>query len=73
MERESLAAQRRLFGDDDLKVAESLNSLGSVLICQGKFAEAETTLRESVATWLKSRVREDPAVASLLRNLGIAL
>jgi serine/threonine protein kinase/tetratricopeptide (TPR) repeat protein len=48
-----LAVQRGRLGAEDVKLAPRLNWLGHCQVAQHKFPEAEKSLRESLAIWLK--------------------
>jgi tetratricopeptide (TPR) repeat protein len=70
---EALAMRRRLFGNENPAVAESLNDLGAVLKGQGRLQESEDTLREAVAMWKKVSGNQSPGLAESLNNLGMVL
>ena len=55
--RESLAIRRKVAGDDDLKIAETLGFLAVILREQGKLTEAEAMFRDVLATQRKLRAR----------------
>jgi len=65
--------RRRLFGPEDLRVAESLHSLGELNISAGDYVQAEARLRESLR--LRSRVlgEKNRLVAESLHDLSAAL
>ena len=48
--REALTLRRKLYGDENRHVTESLLGMGFALFRQGKWAEAETAQREALAT-----------------------
>jgi tetratricopeptide (TPR) repeat protein len=51
--RKLMDIRRRQLGSAHVVVAESLARLGQVLLKQGKYAQAEPLLRESLAVWQK--------------------
>ena len=73
MIRESLTLRKALFGENDLRVADSLNDLGAVLEAQGKPAEAEVLFRKALAIRRQLSGNGSPAVAESLSNIGTAL
>lgn len=68
--REALAIRRRLLGDGQPEVVESLNSLGRLLIDHGRFNEAEPLLREALAAARQRHDLEAQRAASL-SSLGL--
>jgi len=60
---------RRLFVNENDRVASSLRTLARILAMQGKLAEAETLYREALAMQRKLRGNEDPAVAMAVNEL----
>ena len=60
-------------GSSHPDVADSLNSLATVLWRQGRGAEAETTEREALVLYRKLLGNEHPAVAMALDNLAAML
>ena len=65
-----VAAQRKLYGDEHPTLAQSLNSLASVLRAEGKLAESESVRREALAIQRKLLGGESEEVAQTLLNLG---
>ena len=58
------------FGEQDPRLATSLNNLALVYHDQGKYAEAEPLYRRSLAIKEKALGSEHPRVATSLNNLG---
>jgi len=73
MHRKVLALRRKLFGDDDARVAASLTGVASALLNQGKVAEAEQMAREALAIQRRVRGNNDQDIADSLNALGVAL
>ena len=67
--REELALQRKLRPYDCLELASALNNLGNLLRLQGKLADAETNLLESVA--MHRRITGNTERGLTLNNLAI--
>ena len=65
--------RRDLFGDGDLKTAESAEDLATTDRLQSEYSEAEKLFRESLATREKKLGRNDPLVAQSLSDLGDCL
>ncbi len=65
-----VAAQRQLYGAAHPNLAQSLNSLASVLRNEGKLAEAEPIRREALAMQSRLLGGENAEVAQTLSNLG---
>jgi eukaryotic-like serine/threonine-protein kinase len=68
--RERLALQRKLWGEENLDVSESLNNLAIALEREGKYAEAEPLFRKALALRRKLLGNENLRVARSLQNLG---
>ncbi len=68
--REALAVQRKLFGDEDVAVAESLSSLAGLLRVEGRLSEAEKLHREALAIRRKVFGNEHSKVATSVNSLG---
>jgi CHAT domain-containing protein/tetratricopeptide (TPR) repeat protein len=68
-----LEIRRRLLGEENLYVAESLNSLARLLWLRGDYAGTEPLLRESLAIRRKLLGEEDPDAAESLNNLASLL
>jgi serine/threonine protein kinase/tetratricopeptide (TPR) repeat protein len=64
---------RKLWGNESLQVADSLQNLALALGDQGKQAEAETRLREVLTLRRKLLGNEHPAVATAMHDLANAL
>ena len=64
---------RKLWGNESLEVADSLQNLALALGDQGKQAEAETVLREVLTLRRKLLGNEHPAVATAIHDLANAL
>ena len=60
------AAER--FGDDDLRLARSLNNLAAAYAAQGKYAEAEPLYQRALAILEKVLGPDHPDVAAVLSN-----
>jgi tetratricopeptide (TPR) repeat protein/tRNA A-37 threonylcarbamoyl transferase component Bud32 len=65
--------RRRLFGDADLRVAQSLQSLGLLRIVTGDYAEAERFLRQVLEVRRRRLGEKDLLVAESLHNLAIVM
>jgi tetratricopeptide (TPR) repeat protein len=63
-------AQRKLYGDEHPTLAQSLNSLASVLRNENKLAESEPVRREALAMQRKFLGEENPEVAQTLSRLA---
>jgi eukaryotic-like serine/threonine-protein kinase len=72
-QREALAIDRKLFGDESAEASDPLSDLALVLSFQGKYAEAEEMYRESLATRQKLWGNGNEAVAWSLYGLGNTL
>jgi serine/threonine protein kinase/tetratricopeptide (TPR) repeat protein len=72
-QRDSLALQRKLHGDQHPDVADSLHGLGHALWRQGKLAEAETAQREALTIRRKSLGDDDLDTARSLTDLALIL
>jgi eukaryotic-like serine/threonine-protein kinase len=73
MYRRALELNRKTFGDEHPRVANSLTALALTLRDQGKRSEAEKLLREALAMQRKLLGSEHPDVANTLRDLGLVL
>jgi serine/threonine protein kinase len=71
--REALALRKKLFGNEHLEVADSLNQLQMSLWKQHKRGEAESMAREALAMRRKLLGNEHIDVAQSLNNLGTTL
>jgi serine/threonine protein kinase len=72
-QRESLAINRKLFGDESKEATDPLADLALVLRTQGKYVEAEEMYHESLATRQKLLGNGDEQVGWSLFGLGITL
>ncbi|MDA8018811.1 MAG: serine/threonine-protein kinase [Thermoanaerobaculia bacterium] len=70
LQQENLAQQRRIFGDESVSVANSLNSLGTILARKGDWSLAETAFEESLDLWTRLLGPRHPQVVNTTRNLG---
>lgn len=68
--RDLIAAQRRLYGNAHPSLAQSLNTLASVLKNEGKVEESEAPRREALAMQTHLLGGESAEVAQTLCNLG---
>ncbi len=71
LHREALEERRRLFGDHDLRVAESMLGLGSALQGRGAYDEAEPLYHEALAIARREAGPESAEVSDLLLQLGL--
>jgi serine/threonine protein kinase/TolA-binding protein len=69
----ALALRKKLYGENDSRVADSLNDLGNVLYRQTKLKDAEATHRAALALRRKLFGNHDPRVAASLNNLANVL
>ena len=58
------------FGQEDPRLAASLNNLGALYFIQGKYAEAEPLYQRTLAIWEKALGPEHPRVATSVNNLA---
>ena len=72
-QRESLAIDRKLFGDESVETTGPIHDLALVLDFQGKYAEAEEMYRESLAMRQKLLGNGDEQVGWSLFGVGSAL
>ena len=56
------------FGEQDPRLAASLNNLALLYYAQGQYAEAEPFYQRSLAIWEKALGPEHPDVATILEN-----
>ncbi|MDB6124273.1 MAG: Serine/threonine protein kinase with repeat, partial [Pedosphaera sp.] len=68
--RQVVTMQRKLYGDEHLAVAVSLESLGLILQERGKLAEAEINLREALSIQRKFLSDESPQRLTFFRHLA---
>ena len=71
--RDAQSIRRGYEPDDHASIAFNADGLGVVLLERGKYTEAETVFRESLAYWREKRETPHPAIASNLLNLGSVL
>jgi tetratricopeptide (TPR) repeat protein len=69
----AISIQRKMLGEDNPEVLKSLESLGSTLKAQRKYADAEAAFRESLAGWRKREGDESPQVLSALDHVARVL
>jgi len=73
MAREALGIRRRLFGNENLDVGDSLQNLCIILGDRGQWAESEAMAREVLAIRRKKlRVPDHPDIASALDDVAWA-
>ncbi len=68
--KQLVAAQRQLYGGPHPNIAQSLNTLASVLKSEQKFSESEAARREALAMQQRLLGAENTEVAQTLENLG---
>ena len=68
--REALQVQRKAGGADDVRLADTLNSLAEILRFQGKHEEAEPLVREGLAVRNRVLGPNHPDFAGSLHTLG---
>ncbi len=73
MHRQALAIERKMFGEEHLEVAQSLNDLAWVLRDESKLAEAETACRQALAIRRKLLGEAHSDVAQSLTALAWVL
>ena len=61
------------FGQEDLRLALTLNNLAFLYQAQGKYAEAEPLYKRSLAIWERTLGPEHPNVAQSLENYAALL
>jgi serine/threonine protein kinase/Tfp pilus assembly protein PilF len=71
--QESLEAERRTLGGQNLEVARSLTSLANVVNDKGDYARAESLYREALAMKTRLLGKESPEVAELQNGLALVL
>ena len=71
--RSALADRRRLWGNENVAVASSLDHLGLALHWDSEIIEADSVLREAVAIRRKLLGNEHPDTATALAHLGEVL
>jgi|CXWL01.1.fsa_nt_gi serine/threonine-protein kinase len=70
MQEVALKTRRRLLGDEHPDTLESVNKMGVLLQHQGKFAMAESYLREAFEKRRRVFGEDDPETIASLNNLG---
>jgi serine/threonine protein kinase/tetratricopeptide (TPR) repeat protein len=73
MHRKVLTLRRKLFGDEDARVAASLTELALALLNQNKKAEAEQMAREALSIQRRIHSSDNQAIADSVNILGLAL
>jgi tetratricopeptide (TPR) repeat protein len=74
LHREALAIRRKVFGEEHVEVASSLDNLALTLRAAGRLEEAETLERQALAMRRKLLGGEENlAVAGSFNNLGMIL
>ena len=68
-----VAAQSQLYGGPHPDIAQSLNTLASVLKMEGKLAESESARRKALAMQQTLLGKDSPELAQTLSNLGHVL
>ncbi len=63
--------QAKKFGDEDTRLATSLNNLAELYDTQGQYAQAEALYKRSLAIREKALGPEHPSVATSLNNLAL--
>ena len=71
--QDALQTQAQFFGNDSLGKAATLRNLAGVLEQEGKWDQAEASLREALAAQQQFLGHENPDVAAALGNLGLFL
>jgi serine/threonine protein kinase/tetratricopeptide (TPR) repeat protein len=71
--QEALRLRKAFFGDENARVADSLNDLGAVFLDQGKLAETEKLFRQALAMRRNVLTNGHPDIATSLNNLGAVL
>jgi serine/threonine protein kinase/tetratricopeptide (TPR) repeat protein len=72
-QREALALRRQALGDDDPRVANSLDHLGDVLRAAGELTDAETVGRQALALQIKYLDPDNRRVNLTRTSLGMTL
>jgi tetratricopeptide (TPR) repeat protein len=70
--RDGLEAAKKIFGEDHLDVATSLNNLAALHQAQGKYEEAEPLYRSALEMYKRLLGEEHPNVATSLNNLAVS-
>ncbi len=70
---EALAIRRRLLGNDDPATVASIASMGSLLLAQNRFAEAEVVYREALAAAPRVLGEDDRVTLGVTSDLGLVL
>ncbi|MDP4230581.1 MAG: tetratricopeptide repeat protein [Bacteroidota bacterium] len=69
----ALDLRKKLFGENDLKTAQSMNDLATLYYHNGNFKEAESLLKSVVGIREKILDPSDPTIAKALNDLGTIL
>ena len=72
-QQEALDIRRRLLGEDHLDTLLSLNSMGGLLLDQGRLVEAESRYREAHERFWNTVGRDHPETIGSIINVGGAL
>lgn len=68
--RNALGMREQLFGNEDLKTAQSKNDLATLYYNTGAFSEAESLLQRTITIRENILDKNDPAIAKSLNDLG---
>jgi serine/threonine protein kinase len=71
--QEALRLRKSFFGEENARVADSLNDLAAVFLDQGKLAETEKLFRQALAMRRNVLTNGHPDIADSLNNLGVVL
>ncbi len=71
--RRALEIRRATLGEDDLEIAESLESLAGLLATVRDYSQAEALYRQALAIRLRQQEASDPAIASRRVQLANSL
>ncbi|MCP4700765.1 MAG: tetratricopeptide repeat protein [Gammaproteobacteria bacterium] len=69
--RKSLAIRQELLEPETLKIAESLNNIGTALHYQGQYANAQEYYQKALAIKRNILSEEHPSIAFTLHNIGV--
>ena len=70
---EALRLERKLLTNDDVRVAETLTALSSLMWKTRRLTEAERLDREALAMYQRLDTNQTPELATVLNNLGTVL
>jgi tetratricopeptide (TPR) repeat protein len=71
--REALTINRKLLGNEHLRVAQSINNLGMLVYRKGAYSEAENLFREALEMNRKILGEEHPEISTNLNNLALVV